>query len=496
MPRSPKSRTRIVATLGPATAHPTTLRKLIRAGADVFRLNFSHGTHAFHAQCVKDVRAVADELGIPVAVLQDLCGPKMRVGRLIDESVRLRTGAEVRLQEGGANGTVECLPVESGGALARVKPGDVVRLADGLIELRVLAREGKGVRCGVVHGGVLRSRQGVNIPCVDLGVKALTAKDEKDLAFGVTLGVDAVALSFVRAADDVLALRKRVRALGAPPPFVVAKIERAEALEHLDDILEVSSGVMVARGDLGVEIGFEKVPAAQLRIIEAARRAFKPVITATQMLESMIDRPTPTRAEVADIATAVMNGTDALMLSGETAVGKHPVACVKMLDVVATEVEGTRDLIRVEERAEAEVLDVPQAVCRAARVVARSIDAKAVVVFTESGRTARLMSSQRVARHCYGFTPREQTWRRMRFFWGVEPMLMEEVSSVDAMLAEAEALLRSKRLVKRGDRLVIVCGQLVMEGSTNSIHVREVGVFEAGRRRSQGTRKKRAKAKP
>jgi len=486
-------RTRIVATLGPASQSPAAIGRLIKAGVDVVRLNFSHGTQASHRQVVEDVRAVAAALDRPVAILQDLRGPKMRVGLIEGDSVDLHSGREVRLSERRSVSTEQRLNVEAAGAIARLAPGDVVRLADGLIELRVLELEDGGVRCTIVHGGVLRSRQGVNIPGVDLGVSALTRKDRNDLAFGLKLGVDAVALSFVREAADVLALKRVVKRLGAPEPFIVSKIERADALDHLDEILEESSGVMVARGDLGVEIGFHKVPAAQQLIIETARRANKPVITATQMLESMIERPTPTRAEVSDVAWAVSEGTDALMLSGETAVGRYPVEAVRVLDTVARESELQRPGQPLWRRSDEADLDVPQAVCRAARVVARSVGAAAVLAFTESGRTASLLASQRVARRCYGFTPDERTWRSMRMLWGIEPMLMSRHDSVNAMLAQAEQMLRERRLVKRGDRLVIICGEMVDKGSTNSIHVREVGIFQEPPQRK---RKKRAKARP
>lgn len=487
MRRSDQRRTRIVATLGPASATRASIRRLVAAGVDVVRLNFSHGTRAFHQQLFEDVRAVCAALGTPVAVLQDLSGPKMRVGRLADDAVRLVSGREVEVSEGRGVGTAERLTVEASGAIKRLDAGDVIRLADGLIELRVLGRSTGGVNCGIVHGGTLRSRQGVNLPGADLGLHALTAKDKADLAFGLDLGVDAVALSFVRDADDLLQLRRVIQRKGPARPFVVAKIERAQALDHLDDILDVASGVMVARGDLGVEIGFAKVPAAQRRIVSEARRAQKPVITATQILESMIERPTPTRAEVSDIATAVMEGTDALMLSGETAVGKHPLEAVAMLESVAVETERSMLETRSWERVDAGGTDVAHSVCRAARVVARSIDAAAVLAFTEGGRTARLMSSQRVARRVFGFTPKEHTLRRMRLFWGIIPVLMARADSVEQMITDAEELLVRRRLVRHGERVVIVCGQLMLEGATNSIHVHTVG--GATRRRGQPARK-------
>ena len=370
--------------------------------------------------------------------------------------------------------------MEASGAIAQIQKGQLIRLADGMIELKVTALTDEGVQCRVQHGGVLRSRQGINIPGADLGVKPLTAKDRKDLAFGVELGVDAVALSFVRDHKDILALRRVLAKLGRSP-FVVAKIERAEALEDLDRILEVTSGVMVARGDLGVEIGVEKVPMAQKRIIAAAVQAHRPVITATQMLESMIERPTPTRAEVSDVANAVFEGTDALMLSGETAIGQHTVVAVRTLVDVSREAESEvsdhrqswSDMMPAGQ--EQGLDDVAQAVSRASRVAAVAVDAAAVLGFTASGRTLRLISSQRPRRPIFGFTHRKETWRRMKFYWGVLPQLMQPAETVADMIADAEELLVRRREVRDGDRVVVVCGQKMGSGSTNSLHVHTVG---------------------
>jgi len=467
-------KTRIVATVGPASSSPTMLRKLVRAGVDVFRLNFSHGDEPFFRTVVADIRRVAAELDEHVAIMQDLSGPKMRVGRMTDDAVRLRTGKQLEVVEGHGLGTDECLYVEAAGSIKRLVKGTVIRLADGLLELRVLSRKGDGVRAQVVTGGVLRSRQGVNIPGADLGVKALTQKDLKDLKLGVELGVDAVALSFVQDADDVLSLRKLLARHGSAA-FVIAKIERAEALNNLDSILDVASGVMVARGDLGVEIGVERVPLAQKKIIRRALERRRPVITATQMLESMIERPTPTRAEVSDIANAVLEGTDALMLSGETAVGKNPVKAVRVLDDVASETEREPAFYPEWEGNAFLVEDPAQAVTRAARVAARSAGARAVLAFTNSGRTARLVSSQRTARDCYGFSPNEASLRRMKFFWGVHPLEIGKAASVHKMIRDAEALLRRRRLVRKGDRMVIICGEQVSTGATNSLHIHTVG---------------------
>jgi pyruvate kinase len=477
MAKLQKTRTRVVATLGPATSSEAMLRRIIRAGVDVVRLNFSHGTREFHKSLVVKVRKISAELKEPVAILQDLSGPKMRVGTLENDCVRLRSGSLVEVVEGAGVGSAERLFLQVAGSISQLSKGQIVRLADGLLELRVVKQKGQVATCRIIHGGWLRSRQGVNIPGADLGVDPLTAKDKKDLDFGLSMGVDAVALSFVRSREDILKLRKLLKrkAPSDRMPLVIAKIERAEAVEDLEGILEVASGVMVARGDLGVEIGVEKVPLVQKRIIRAAIAHNKPVITATQMLESMIDRPTPTRAEVSDVASAVFEGTDALMLSGETAVGKHPVEAVKTLVSVSREVENELSLLPPRDDVLRVVDDVGKAISRGSREIARSLDARAVMGFTASGTTARLISSWRPSRPIFGFTHVLQTTRRMKFLWGVTPVHMGEATTVDDMIAEAEAWLVANRHVKRGDRLVVVCGQRMGSGSTNSIHVHEVG---------------------
>ena len=470
-------KTRIVATLGPATSTPARLRQLLRAGVDVVRLNFSHGSHEFHGGLVRDVRRASEETGLPVAILLDLAGPKMRIGLVQDDAVRLRAGRIVDLIEGHARGSAEQLPVEAGGVLAGLSRDATVRLADGLIELRVRSSLPGGARCRVVHGGVLRSRQGLHVPGVHRGVSAFTARDRRDLAFGLSLGVEAVAISFVRDAEDVLAVRRFLERRGASP-FLIAKIERGEALENLQAILEVVSGVMVARGDLGVSIGVENVPLAQKRIIRDALREHRPVITATQMLESMIERPTPTRAEVSDVANAVLEGTDALMLSAETAIGQHPLAAVRTLARVAARVEATGTA--------QSPLDLPLgredpalAMARAARVAARAVEAKGIAAFTDSGRTARLVSGMRPQRAVFGFSYKEATIRRLKLFWGVTPLLIGRAPDNERMIAAAEALLLEKRLVRRGDRIVIVCGEQVHSGATNTVKIHTMGTAGA-----------------
>jgi len=485
-PRNDSARkTRIVATLGPASRPPAMLRRLIRAGVDVVRLNFSHGTHASHAEAVAAVRQASVDSGLPVAILADLCGPKMRLGRVQDDSVQLRAGGTLLLHESGGVGTAENLAVEAAGIVARLRPGQRILIADGAIELRTVRRHAEGMTCRVLHGGLLRSRQGINIPGRHSSVAALTPKDRRDLAFALKLGVDAVALSFVRGPEDVLALRRLIDRHGARP-FVIAKIERAEALENLPAILEVVGGVMVARGDLGVEIGVENVPLAQKRIIREALRMHRPVITATQMLESMIERPVPTRAEVSDVANAVLEGTDALMLSAETAVGSYPVEAVTTLAQVSRQVElagmtaSAVDIPTAEE-------DSAMAIARAARIAARAVRAGAIAAFTESGRTARLVSSQRPARRLFGFTDNAATLRRMQFFWGITPLMIRHARTSEAMVAEAEALLLDRGLMRPGEKIVVVCGEVSHAGATNTVKIHTLGGAGATRSRRAGS---------
>ena len=466
-------KTRIIATLGPASESVPALKRLLRAGVDVVRLNFSHGTHEFHHGIARNVRQASAETGLPVAILQDLCGPKLRVGRIEDDLIRFRAGDELEVLEAAGIGTHERLLVEAAGVLSGLHPKQALRLADGQIEMRVLERTEGGVRCRVVRGGMLRSRQGINIPGAHAGIDTFTRKDRRDLAFGLSLGVDAVAISFVRDAADVLVVRRFLDRHGRRP-FLIAKIERAEALANLDGILAVTSGVMVARGDLGVEIGIENVPLAQKRIIREAQRRHRPVITATQMLESMIERPMATRAEVSDVANAVLEGTDALMLSAETAVGAHPVEAVRTLASVAMKLEAGGP-VQTPHDVPVVLEDPALATARAARIAARSVQASAIVAFTDSGRTARLVSGMRPQRQIFGFTYREETVRRMKLFWGVTPMLIGRARTNEQMVAHAERLLLKRRLVRRGDRVVIVCGQRVHSGATNTVMIHVMG---------------------
>jgi pyruvate kinase len=471
-----KRRVKIVCTIGPASGSPEILRALIEAGMDVARLNFSHGTRAEHGRIIAEVRRLSRELDRPVAVLQDLQGPKIRIGRLSGGQAELRPGRRFVLTTEDVEGDGSLASVTHGGLPGDVRHGDQVLLSDGLLQLEVEAVEGAEVRCTVVDGGVLRERAGVNLPGAELSVPSLTGKDRDDLAFGIGQGVDLVALSFVRRARDVAELKQLADA-AETPPAVIAKLEKPQALDALDEILEVADGVMVARGDLGVEISPERVPFIQKTIIQRASRARVPVITATQMLESMIENPRPTRAEASDVANAVFDGTDAVMLSGETSIGRYPVEAARMMDRIAREAE--RHLIYLPERGDGSRqarATFPDAVADAAGRVAADLDAAAIIAFTESGFTARLISKHRPATPIVAFTPHEHIFRRLCLYWGVIPRHAPFIEAADRMIAHADAALRREGMIARGDSLVFLAGwPSGQSGTTNLMRLHRAG---------------------
>ena len=446
--------TKIVCTIGPASDSPKVIEDLIRKGMSVARFNFSHGTHEWHAKAIKTVRAEAQKQKRYVAILQDLQGPKIRLGRFSGGEAALKEGSTFTLTVSDVLGDASICSVDYPGLVEDVRPGDRVLLKDGALRLDVRAASGKSVQCRVAQGGVVRDRQGVNLPDAKVSLPSMTAKDRKDLAFGIKLGVDYVAISFVRSAEDVRKLIQSIRSAKANIP-VVAKLEKPQALDNLEGILAVSDSVMVARGDLGVEASIEEVPHLQRKIITAALTAGVTVITATQMLESMIDKPTPTRAEVSDVAHAVWDGTDAVMLSAETSMGKFPGKAVEIMR-------------KVVESAEARMPPVPEglwrpygtagavadAACRAAAV----LPAKAVLVFTRSGNSAVIMAASRPSTPVFAFTTAYETATRMAFLRGVEPMLLDEESNPVVMGHKAVEMLRRSRRVAAGDMLVLVYG--------------------------------------
>jgi pyruvate kinase len=468
-------RAKIVATIGPASDGPETLDRLLEAGMDVARLNFSHGTQAEQQQRIARLRQAAGRVGRTLTLLQDLQGPKIRTGPLAGGGpVRLVAGQRLTITTRPVEGTSEVVSTGYAAFPRDVKPGDRILVSDGLIELRALSTSDDAVLAEVVTGGDLRERQGINLPHVEVSTPALTAKDEADLAFGLAQGVDWIALSFVRRAEDVLAVKERIAGAGKGTP-VMAKIEKPEALEHLPAILEAADGIMVARGDLGVELPPAEVPLVQKRLIAAGNRAGKPVVTATQMLESMIANPRPTRAEASDVANAILDGTDAVMLSGETAVGQHPVQAVGTMARIAEVVEAEgQDLVRAPQLNWDAVphRGVAEAISAAAVAVERVLQVEAIVAYTRSGSTARLVSRLRPRARVFGFTPDEATARRINLLWGVTPVLCAPIPDLEGLERAARRRLLEQGVLKGGDEVVLTGGHPLLEAEgTNLVKV-------------------------
>jgi pyruvate kinase len=461
-------RTKIVATIGPASATPERLAQLARAGMDGARLNLSHGTQDEHRERARLVRETEAELGRPIALIADLQGPKLRIGDL-DEPIELHRGENIVVASGDASSNGE-LPVSPSVISEVLQPGHDVLIDDGLVRLRVEAVESGRARCAVVIGGVVSSHKGVNLPGVPIPIPSLTRKDMDDLELAVELGVDFIALSFVRSAADVRDLRALIEQAGSHA-HVIAKIEKAEAVDALADILEETDAVMVARGDLGVEIGPALVPLLQKRIIIEALERGKPVITATQMLESMVHQAEPTRAEASDVANAVLDGSSALMLSGETAVGQYPVESVAYMDRIARAVEPSlgyrHQLPEVDEEP-----TVGQAMSNAACDLAEALRAKAILVPTFSGRTASVVARLRPRRPIIALTHHDYALRQMALEWGVKPMMIPECENFDALLQRSLQAARESGLVEEGGRVVVAAGTAVnLPGTTNLIKV-------------------------
>jgi pyruvate kinase len=463
--------TKIIATLGPSVASQESVRALVEAGMDVARLNFSHGGHDLHRQFYEWVRAAAKDVGRTIAIMQDIQGPKLRVGEFPGGVISLDANSEVDLVPDGGQGSQDRIPVGYDALLADVSPGDRVILADGLVSCEVVGRSDTALRARVVNGGVLSDHKGVAFPDSSLTVGNITPKDEIDLAFGKELGVDFVATSFVRNGSDVEA----VAALAGDVP-IIAKIELAQALDNLDEILKVSFGVMVARGDLGVQLPLDRLPLIQTDIIKRANAAGRVAVTATEMLESMTHNPRPTRAEVTDVAHAVMSGTDAVMLSGETAVGDHPAQTVRaMAQICHTIEEGTLP----DQTAVPFVVgenDVASAVAQAATQIAKNVGARVIVAFTESGSTARLISKYRPHQSVVAFTPNTTTRRRMAMFWGIQPHAFERRDYTDDEIAAAATILEQEGVVSAGETVVMVAGVPPnFQASTNLVKVHVIG---------------------
>ena len=468
-------KTKILATLGPSSDSPEMIEKLILAGADGFRLNFSHGSHDYFRPLVPLIRSIAEKVGKPVAVLQDLQGPKIRTGKLVDRKpVHLIPGSRfvitTRPIEGNSmivSTTYQQLPRD-------VKQGDKILVDDGAFELKVLQVNDTDIETEVIVGGMLQEKQGINLPGVHVSAPSLTEKDTADAIFGKELSVDYVALSFVRWASDLHNLR---RVLGDADSQVVAKIEKAEAIQNLDEILDASDGVMVARGDLGVELPAERIPLLQKRIIEHANRAEKLVITATEMLESMVENARPTRAEASDVANAVLDGTDVVMLSQETAAGLYPEKAVKTMANISEFTESDETIFRNTERLRPQhLVNFTHAIVHSARSAAEVMKTKAILVFTQSGYTAQLLSCQRPPCPIFAFTPSVKTQQLLSMVWGVYPMLIETFSDSNEMVQRADQKLLSARLLQKGDPVVIVSGTQPARGATNMMKMGRIGM--------------------
>lgn len=467
-------RTKIVCTLGPSSWSEEQVEALVRAGMDVARINFSHGTLERHGQTIATVRRVAERLGKPVAVLGDLQGPKIRVG-VLPEPVELRAGETIVFAPEGEEGPGE-LPTTYRELAADVEPGDVVLLADGLMEVIVQEVSGNRVKMRVVHGGTLTSNKGINLPGVKMSVPSLTEKDIRDLEFALAQDVDYIALSFVREVEDVLELQRRIPQGG---PLVVVKVEKGMALTNLQGILQVSAAAMVARGDLGVELPFEQVPLAQKRMIQHCNITSRPVITATQMLESMIENPRPTRAEASDVANAIIDGTDAVMLSAETATGRFPVEAVKAMVRIAGEIERSHIIdtgphydIPLETRQEDVATPTEWAIAAATVEAARRVQAPLLVTITQTGFTARVVSSFRPPVPVLAITDDARTYNQLALVWGVIPVLVQPGLDFEQTVARAREEALGRGLAREGERVVLTAGlPLHRPGTTNFLKV-------------------------
>jgi len=455
-------RTKIVATIGPATSDEKVIQALIEAGMNVARINFSHGTYSDHAESIRRIRSASQRLGQPVAILQDLQGPKIRTGNLKDPQVDLIKGQTLILTTREVMGDHLKVSVDFADLPHSVHIGGRILLDDGNLELLVTAIEKDFVETEVVLGGILKPHKGVNLPGTKLNIPALTEKDKADLSFGLAQGIDVIALSFVRSVRDIDLLKKEIASTNSNRVDlpIIAKLERPEAVKNLHEIIHAVDGVMVARGDLGVEMSPEEVPIVQKEIIKIANRHTKIVITATQMLESMIINPRPTRAEASDVANAIFDGSDAVMLSGETAVGKYPIKAVEMMDAIVRKAEhhilewGPGKAILSDDIPHEDALFIT----RAASELALDKDVAAIAVFTSSGRTARMMSKARPVVPILAFTPNLQTYNRMAMMWGVHPYLVEHADTVEEMLIHVEEAIISSTSLEPGQEVVLIAG--------------------------------------
>jgi pyruvate kinase len=467
-------RTKIVATIGPASLAPPILKKMVLAGMGVARLNFSHGSYDDHAKTIEMIRAVEAELDLPITILQDLQGPKIRVGQLPNGSMLLEEGELlilVPVEE--FDYQPHTVSIDYPDLAADAIAGTQVLMDDGLLELVVQKVVGTAVYCQVVKGGMLKSRKGVNLPSLNLRLPSLTEKDTEDLAFGLAHGVDWISLSFVRRGEDVRVLKQRLADYGKPDLPVLAKLEKPQAIENLEDILAECNAIMVARGDMGVELPPEQVPLLQKRIIRRCNELGIPVITATQMLESMIQNPRPTRAEASDVANAILDGTDAVMLSGESAMGAYPVQAVEMMARIAREVEKTYQFQNLKPTN----ADEAHAISEALNAIDEVLDLHCIVAFTGTGHSARLASKERLTAPVVALTPSADVYHQLNLVWGVRPLLIDqEVDTFEAVVQQVELCLLERQLAVKGDRILIMGGiPMRVLGGTNFLKIHTIG---------------------
>jgi pyruvate kinase len=488
-------RAKIVATLGPASNTPEVFRELVRAGLDVARLNFSHGSHDQKAELIRMVRTISKEERKPICILADLQGPKIRTGKLKGHKpVQLVAGKRLTITPREIEGNAALVGTTFKTLAENLERGSRILLSDGLIELHVESVKGVDVICEIVNGGMLGENKGINLPGIAVNVPSLTEKDEEDLIFAIAQGVDTVAVSFVRTADDVRHVKNRLAALKSDA-WVVAKLEKPQAIEHLDSILEVTDAIMVARGDLGVEVPPEKVPALQKHIIRRAAEFRKPVITATQMLESMIDNPRPTRAEASDVANAIYDGTDSVMLSAESAAGKYPVEAVAMMAKIITE---TEHQIRLDPRPAlghhpSVRLSIAETICECMSHAADDLDVAAIAIFTESGMTARLLSKYHPDPPIFALSPFEKVINRCMLLWGTYPILCARFRDTDKLVSMAEQILETQGHVHQRQIVGIVAGTRTKSGATNFMRLHMVGDRDTETHKPRSGAKKRAK---
>jgi pyruvate kinase len=467
-------RAKIVATIGPATRDPINLTKAIQAGMNVARLNFSHGKHEEHLEVIKNIRKISKELRAPVTILQDLQGPKVRVGLFEKGSIELKPKEIVTVTIEDVLGREGLIPSDFKELCKACKPNTQILLDDGLIELKVISVEATQLKAEVIYGGILKNRKGMNLPGVLLPVDAMTSKDKEDLQFGLANGVDYVALSFVRHGKDIRMLRELIERHGSQAK-IVAKIEMLEALDNLEEIVRLSDVVMVARGDLAVEVGQSRLPSSQKRIINLCNQLGKPVITATQMLDSMVENPRPTRAEITDVANAVLDGSDALMLSAESASGKYPFKAIRTMHEIIVEVEKNEESY-YKISLDNELLSTPAAIAASSALCALKLNASAIVCLTTSGKTAQIISGFRPKAQIIAITTETEVLNRLEITWGLQTLHLNPYNNLKDVLSQVEKLLIVNGLAKTGDRIILTLGQPIADhGKTNSLHVHVLG---------------------